>query len=205
MLEALESYIYTGISFSTFSFDKVSFWCLKYKLSFIRKLYYLYLIKKELSLDSSFQVNQYSINYFINATLNSLSNATLVLNPTREQLLLTKRYLKRKTILHSTPFKIVDLSSEIKIKPTCFILKNQDDYQKYVYIASNFKTVSYIYLDDILEEQKNKVNSESILDEIKLRILQDNNSEVFFIDLGFYTNLINDFIFSLNKIAINLF
>ena len=84
-------------------------------------------------------------------------------------------------------------------------MKNQDDYQKYVYIASNFKIVSYIYLDDILEEQKNKVNSESILDEIKLRILQDNNSEVFFIDLGFYTNLINDFIFSLNKIAINLF
>lgn len=205
MLETLESYIYTGVSFSTFSFDKVSFLCLKYKLSFVLKRYYLYLIKKELSLNLLFHIDRYSINYFINSTLNSLSNATLVLNPTRDQLKLAKRYLKRKVVLHSTPFKIVDLSSEIKTKPTCFVLNSKNDYQKYAYIVNNFSKVSFIFLDDILEEQNNNEIKESIFDEIKLRILKDNDSEVFFIDLGIFTNLINDFAFSLNKIAINLF
>ena len=205
MLETLESYIYTGVSFSTFSFDRVSLNCIKYKLSFFRKPYYLSLIKKELAKEPFYLNDVYSVKYFIKSTLNSLSNASLLMNPNLEQIKLVKRLLKRKDVLYSSAFKIVDLSSEIKIKPVCFVLNDRNDYNKYLYIIENFKDVRFIYLEDIYNELKSKTNSQTIFDEVKLKILQDNDSEAFFIDMKIFTNLINDFIFTLNKIAINLY
>ena len=40
MLETIDSYIYIGVSFSTFKFDEVSLLCLKYGLSKFRKKKY---------------------------------------------------------------------------------------------------------------------------------------------------------------------
>ena len=87
----------------------------------------------------------------------------------------------------------------------CFVLNDRNDYDKYLYIIENFKDVRFIYLEDIYNELKSKTNSQTIFDEVKLKILQDNDSEAFFIDMKIFTNLINDFIFTLNKIAINLY
>ena len=61
-----------------------------------------------------------------------------------------------------------------------------------------------IIIEDIIKEISEKTNSETIFDEIKLKILQDNDSEVYFLDIDIFSNLISDFVFNLNKIAIIL-
>ena len=55
-----------------------------------------------------------------------------------------------------------------------------------------------------VKEISEKTNSETIFDEIKLKILQDNDSEVYFLDIGLFSNLISNFIYTLNKISIIL-
>lgn len=204
MLDTLDSYIYTGVSFSTFSFDEVSLLCLKYILSKFRKKKYFSLIKEQLNNNPYiFDYDDNSINYFIHNILISLENASLIISPTKEEIKLSTKYLKR-DINYSSSFKIIDLSNESKLKKACFVLKERKDAKRLNYLITDFNNYNIIYLEDIIKETKENVNSETLIDEIKLKILQDNDSELFFVFIDIFTNIISDFIYNLNKISINL-
>lgn len=203
MLETIDSYIYIGVSFSTFKFDEVSLLCLKYGLSKFRKNKYFNKIKEELSKTKYSFVNDSIISYYIHSTLLSLSNSSLIISPSKKEIKLSSKYLRR-DVAYSSSFKIIDLSLEIKKRNACFILEKKDDIKRYKFLISDFLNHKVIIIEDIIKEISEKTNSETIFDEIKLKILQDNDSEVYFLDIDIFSNLISDFVFNLNKIAIIL-
>ncbi|MDD7735355.1 MAG: hypothetical protein SOW55_00930 [Bacilli bacterium] len=203
MLETIDSYIYIGVSFSTFKFDEVSLLCLKYGLSKFRKKKYFNKIKEELSKTKYSFVNDSIISYYIHSTLLSLSNSSLIISPSKKEIKLSSKYLRR-DVAYSSSFKIIDLSLEIKKRNACFILEKKDDIKRYKFLISDFLNHKVIIIEDIIKEISEKTNSETIFDEIKLKILQDNDSEVYFLDIDIFSNLISDFVFNLNKIAIIL-
>lgn len=203
MLETIDSYIYIRVSFSTFKFDEVSLLCLKYGLSKFRKKKYFNKIKEELSKTKYSFVNDSIISYYIHSTLLSLSNSSLIISPSKKEIKLSSKYLRR-DVAYSSSFKIIDLSLEIKKRNACFILEKKDDIKRYKFLISDFLNHKVIIIEDIIKEISEKTNSETIFDEIKLKILQDNDSEVYFLDIDIFSNLISDFVFNLNKIAIIL-
>lgn len=203
MLETIDSYIYIGVSFSTFKFDEVSLLCLKYGLSKFRKKKYFNKIKEELSKTKYSFVNDSIISYYIHSTLLSLSNSSLIISPSKKEIKLSSKYLRR-DVAYSSYFKIIDLSLEIKKRNACFVLEKKDDIKRYKFLISDFLNHKVIIIEDIIKEISEKTNSETIFDEIKLKILQDNDSEVYFLDIDIFSNLISDFVFNLNKIAIIL-
>ena len=203
MLETIDSYIYIGVSFSTFKFDEVSLLCLKYGLSKFRKKKYFNKIKEELSKTKYSFVNDSIISYYIHSTLLSLSNSSLIISPSKKEVKLSSKYLRR-DVAYSSSFKIIDLSLEIKKRNACFVLEKKDDIKRYKFLISDFLNHKVIIIEDIIKEISEKTNSETIFDEIKLKILQDNDSEVYFLDIDIFSNLISDFVFNLNKIAIIL-
>ena len=203
MLETIDSYIYIGVSFSTFKFDEVSLLCLKYGLSKFRKKKYFNKIKEELSKTKYSFVNDSIISYYIHSTLLSLSNSSLIISPSKKEIKLSSKYLRR-DVAYSSSFKIIDLSLEIKKRNACFILGKKDDIKRYKFLISDCLNHKVIIIEDIIKEISEKTNSETIFDEIKLKILQDNDSEVYFLDIDIFSNLISDFVFNLNKIAIIL-
>lgn len=201
MIQTLDSYIYTGASFSTFVFDEVSLLCVKFSLSRFRKKKYYSLIKKKL-LDSQYVINDdRAINYFIHTILLSLSNATLILTTEKKKMRLANKYLNREG-LYAPLFKIVDLSNEVTSQNVCFVLKCRNDLRKYQHLVDHFKNKNTIILEDVINEINDKTNSETLYDEIRLKILQDNNSEIFFINMDIFSNFVSDFVYSLNKISI---
>lgn len=203
MLETIDSYIYTGLSFSTFKFDKVSFWCLKYQLSKLRKRHYLKLIKKELISNPYYNVNDASIRYLIKSNINSLSTSSLLIDPSEKEIKFTRKLLKRE-INYCIAINKKDFSSEMKTKKAFFFLTNKDDLQKYDEIILSFENKEILYLDDLLALIKNNDSGDTLIDEIKIKILQDMESEIFFTKIDILSNTVNDFVFTLNKIAINL-
>lgn len=203
MLETIDSYIYTGLSFSTFKFDKVSFLCLKYQLSKFRKRHYFKLIKKELISNPYYNINDASIRYLIKSNINSLSTASLLIDPNKNEINFTRKLLKRE-VNYCSSIKIEDFSSEMKTKKAFFFLTNKDDLQKYDEIILSFENKEIIYLEDLLLLIKNNNSGDTLIDEIKIKILQDIESEIFFTNIDIFSNIVNDFVFTLNKIAINL-
>ena len=203
MLETIDSYIYTGLSFSTFKFDKVSFLCLKYQLSKFRKRHYFKLIKKELISNPYYNINDASIRYLIKSNINSLSTASLLIDPNKNEINLTRKLLQRE-INYCSSIKIEDFSSEMKTKKAFFFLINENDLKKYDDIISSFENKEIIYLEDLLLLIKNNNSGDTLIDEIKIKILQDIESEIFFTNIDIFSNIVNDFVFTLNKIAINL-
>ncbi len=201
MIQTLDSYIYTGASFSTFVFDEVSLLCVKYSLSRFRKKKYYSLIKKKV-MDIHYVINdERTINYFIHTILLSLSNATLILTTDKKKMRLANKYLDREG-LFAPLFKVVDLSNEITSQNVCFVLRSRNDIRKYQHLFDRFKNKNTIILEEIINEINDKTNSETIYDEIRLKILQDNNSEIFFINMDIFSNFVSDFVYSLNKISI---
>ena len=89
MLETIDSYIYIGVSFSTFKFDEVSLLCLKYGLSKFRKKKYFNKIKEELRKTKYSFVNDSIISYYIHSTLLSLSNSSLIISPSKKEIKLS--------------------------------------------------------------------------------------------------------------------
>ncbi len=203
MIQALDSYIYTGVSFSTFSFDLISSLCIRYSLAKFTKKRYYSLIYKYLKNKNYFEVNDNSINYFIHNILRSLESATLLLTTNKKEVKLAKKYLK-KEVCYSSPFKIIDLSLESKSKNACFILSSKEEQTRYRILISCFSKVKFIFLDDIIDSLKKSNIDETIYDKIKIKILQDNDSEVFFVSIDIFTNIACEFVYSLNKIAIGL-
>ena len=203
MLETIDSYIYTGLSFSTFKFDKVSFLCLKYQLSKFRKRHYFKLIKKELISNPYYNINDASIRYLIKSNINSLSTSLLLIDPNKNEINLTRKLLQRE-INYCSSIKIEDFSSEMKTKKAFFFLINENDLKKYDDIISSFENKEIIYLEDLLLLIKNNNSGDTLIDEIKIKILQDIESEIFFTNIDIFSNIVNDFVFTLNKIAINL-
>ena len=203
MIQTLDSYIYTGVSFSTFSFDRISLLCIRYSLARFTKKRYYSLIRKYLENKSYFEVDDNSLNYYIHNILRSLENATLLLTTSKKEVKLAKKYLK-KEVCYSSPFKIIDLSLESKSKSACFVLSSKEEQTRYRILVSCFSKVNFIFLDDIINSLKNSNNDETIYDQIKIKILQDNESEVFFVNIDVFSNIACEFIYTLNKIAISL-
>lgn len=203
MLETLDSYIFTGLSFSTFMFDKVSFLCLKYQLSRFRKKHFIKLIKKELKDNPYYNIDDASIRYLIKSNINSLIDASILIEPNKIEYALTSKLLK-KDINHTLKIKREDISIEMKTKKAFFFFVNENDLEKYSSIVLCFENREIFYLDNLLDLIKNNNDRETFLDEIKIKILQDIESEIFFTNIGILSNIINNFAFTLNKIAINL-
>ena len=83
-------------------------------------------------------------------------------------------------------------------------MTNKDDLQKYDEIILSFENKEILYLDDLLALIKNNDSGDTLIDEIKIKILQDMESEIFFTKIDILSNTVNDFVFTLNKIAVNL-
>lgn len=203
MLETIDSYIYTGISFSTFSFDEASLLCVKYTLSKFRKKKYRTLLKDALIDAAVFYPDEGQIQYFLHGTLKALRDATLLLGTDKKEIRLAEKFLGRE-VPYSRAFKIIDLSSEIRMKKACFIVRNREETHRYRYVIDYFDRYAVLDLETVREGIIERTDSETFLDEIKIRILQDNDSEVFFVSAGILSNMVADFLFSLNKIAIHL-
>lgn len=203
MLETIDSYIYTGISFSTFSFDEASLLCVKYALSKFRKKKYRILLKDALIDAAVFYPDEGQIQYFLHGTLKALRDATLLLGTNKKEIRLAEKFLGRE-VPYSRAFKIIDLSSEIRMKKACFIVQNREGKHRYRYVIDYFDRYAVLDLETVRKGIVERTDSETFLDEIKIRILQDNDSEVFFVSAGILSNMVSDFLFSLNKIAIHL-
>ncbi len=203
MLETIDSYIYTGISFSTFSFDEASLLCVKYALSKFRKKKYRTLLKDALIDAAVFYPDEGQIQYFLHGTLKALRDATLLLGTNKKEIRLAEKFLGRE-VPYSRAFKIIDLSSEIRMKKACFIVQNREEKHRYRYVIDYFDRYAVLDLETVRKGIVERTDSETFLDEIKIRILQDNDSEVFFVSAGILSNMVADFLFSLNKIAIHL-
>lgn len=203
MLETIDSYIYTGISFSTFSFDEASLLCVKYALSKFRKKKYRTLLKDALIDAAVFYPDEGQIQYFLHGTLEALRDATLLLGTNKKEIRLAEKFLGRE-VPYSRAFKIIDLSSEIRMKKACFIVRNREEAHRYRYVIDYFDRYAVLDLETVRKGIIERTDSETFLDEIKIRILQDNDSEVFFVSAGILSNMVADFLFSLNKIAIHL-
>lgn len=203
MLETIDSYIYTGISFSTFSFDEASLLCVKYALSKFRKKKYRILLKDALIDAAVFYPDEGQIQYFLHGTLKALRDATLLLGTNKKEIRLAEKFLGRE-VPYSRAFKIIDLSSEIRMKKACFIVQNREEKHRYRYVIDYFDRYAVLDLETVRKGIVERTDSETFLDEIKIRILQDNDSEVFFVSAGILSNMVSDFLFSLNKIAIHL-
>ena len=203
MLETIDSYIYTGISFSTFSFDEASLLCAKYALSKFRKKKYRTLLKDALIDAAVFYPDEGQIQYFLHGTLKALRDATLLLGTNKKEIRLAEKFLGRE-VPYSRAFKIIDLSSEIRMKKACFIVQNREEKNRYRYVIDYFDRYAVLDLETVRKGIVERTDSETFLDEIKIRILQDNDSEVFFVSAGILSNMVADFLFSLNKIAIHL-
>ncbi len=203
MLETIDSYIYTGISFSTFSFDEASLLCVKYALSKFRKKKYRILLKDALIDAAVFYPDEGQIRYFLHGTLKALRDATLLLGTNKKEIRLAEKFLGRE-VPYSRAFKIIDLSSEIRMKKACFIVQNREEKHRYRYVIDYFDRYAVLDLETVRKGIVERTDSETFLDEIKIRILQDNDSEVFFVSAGILSNMVSDFLFSLNKIAIHL-
>lgn len=203
MLETIDSYIYTGISFSTFSFDEASLLCVKYALSKFRKKKYRTLLKDALIDAAVFYPDEGQIQYFLHGTLKALRDATLLLGTDKKEIRLAEKFLGRE-VPYSRAFKIIDLSSEIRMKKACFIVQNREEKHRYRYVIDYFDRYAVLDLETVRKGIVERTDSETFLDEIKIRILQDNDSEVFFVSAGILSNMVADFLFSLNKIAIHL-
>lgn len=203
MLETIDSYIYTGISFSTFSFDEASLLCVKYALSKFRKKKYRTLLKDALIDAAVFYPDEGQIQYFLHGTLKALRDATLLLGTNKKEIRLAEKFLGRE-VPYSRAFKIIDLSSEIRMKKACFIVQNREEKHRYRYVIDYFDRYAVLDLETVRKGIIERTDSETFLDEIKIRILQDNDSEVFFVSAGILSNMVADFLFSLNKIAIHL-
>lgn len=203
MLETIDSYIYTGISFSTFSFDEASLLCVKYALSKFRKKKYRILLKDALIDAAVFYPDEGQIQYFLHGTLKALRDATLLLGTNKKEIRLAEKFLGRE-VPYSRAFKIIDLSSEIRMKKACFIVQNREEKHRYRYVIDYFDRYAVLDLETVRKGIVERTDSETFLDEIKIRILQDNDSEVFFVSAGILSNMVADFLFSLNKIAIYL-
>ena len=203
MLETIDSYIYTGISFSTFSFDEASLLCVKYALSKFRKKKYRTLLKDALIDAAVFYPDEGQIQYFLHGTLKALRDATLLLGTNKKEIRLAEKFLGRE-VPYSRAFKIIDLSSEIRMKKACFIVQNREEKHRYRYVIDYFDRYAVLDLETVRKGIVERTDSETFLDEIKIRILQDNDSEVFFVSAGILSNMVADFLFSLNEIAIHL-
>lgn len=203
MLETIDSYIYTGVSFSTFSFDEASLLCVKYALSKLRKKKYRALLKEALMRAEIFYPDEEQVNYFLHGTLKALKDATLLLSTDKKEIRLTEKFLGRE-VPYSRSFKIIDLSSEIRMKKACFIVRDQKEIHRYRYVIDYFDRYAIVDLQKIRKSENERTNGDTFLDEIKIRILQDNDSEVFFISAGILSNMVAGFLFSLNKMAIHL-
>lgn len=201
MFFELNSYIYTGISFSTFSFNEISLLCLKYSLSRFRKKKYFSLIKEEMKNYSQFQFDDNAIKYYIHSEMKSLVESSVILSSSKKEIKLATKYLNKEPD-YSSSFKIIDLSNEIKMKKACMIVSTNEEKRRNQFIVEDFSSYSFIVLEDILKEIKEKTNTETLLDEIKLKILQDNDSEIYFIRIDLYSNILSNFVYSLNKMGI---
>lgn len=203
MLERIDSYIYSKVSFSTYYFDDITLNFLKYQLSKLKKRRYIHLISSSLFKSKYNCIDQNNLNYYLYLLKNSLENATLFLNLDKSKLKLLSKYLK-KEINYSNSFKVIDLSNEIKMERTTFILNSKDEIKKYAFLINNFENYNFILMDDIMQELTDNTHSQTIFDLLKLKLLKDQDSEVYFIQQGIYSNVLSLYIYELNKVAIIL-
>ena len=203
MLEGIDSYIYSGLSFSTFTFDEVSLLCLKYQTSIFFKKRYLKKIKENLLRNPNNCLDVNTIQYYIHSIIKSIENATLFLTNDKKIIKLLNKYLK-KDVSYSSYFKIIDLSDESKMKNVCFMIPKRSDVEKYRYLMSYFKNYQVVYLEDMVNEVKEETSFETIFDKIKLNMLKDNETEIYFIRFDMYSNIASAYAYDLNKIAIVL-
>lgn len=201
MFERIDSYIYTGLSFFTFDLDQISLLCLRYLLSRFFKNKYLTQIKHALKDNSLNCIKPEMLNYYIYSILESAKNASLFIINNKKELKILKKYLSREPNFCNY-FKIIDLSDEIKLKKVTFIFNFEQEYNKHKFLTYYFNDYQIINLEILIKQLKSETLYETIFDLIKLKLLQDDQTEVYFIKNGIYANIIANYIYELNRVAI---
>lgn len=196
----LKDYLYNGLSFSTFKFDEASFYALKYvesKLFFVKNRYKRKLIEILEEEFPSAKITNNIINYYAFQTKVAITNSSLLFSNNKQNMNLYKR-IKNNNCEIMNGFNNDDLPMEIFSKRITLIVKSKNKIKKYLGLTKLFQETNVIVLDEL------KVEKEVlILDQIKLKLLQDDN-EIYFVEAGFYSNLIIDILYNQNKIGINL-
>jgi hypothetical protein len=195
MKEDLKNYLYSGVSFSTYKFDELSLLCAKYKLSFFKFAPYKK-IKSILYKDYK-DITKIELKYFIGKNINALYNSSVLIPSNEKEESVYSKIIYPRNSLEVSPLKSSDLPLEITSKKACFIIdkdkKNQIEYYKNLFKSSKIE-----YFDSY---RKGRINEP--IDKIGLFLLQD-DSDIYFVSAGYFTNIVVEQIFNLNKIAIVL-
>lgn len=196
----LNDYLYSGVSFSTFKFDKLSYLSCKYVMSrikffknyYLKKMYRL-IYNKEPKKEELFQKEK----YLAFQNMKALRNSNILISNDKKEIKLYRYIKKKKDADVSEDFSIEDLPFDFHNKMVCLFINNNEDKEKYLYLFDYFKNVKVIELDELEKENL-------IFDEIKGTILRDDESEIYFVGESIYANYIVSSAYTVNKIAINL-
>lgn len=195
MKENLKDYFYNGASFSTYVFDELSFLCAKYKISFFKSIPYKKI--KSILLKDYNGITKLELKYFITKNVNALYNSSVLVSNDVKEIKLYSKIISPRQTLEASPFKSNDLSSNLMNQKACFIL-DKDKNKQIEYYKNLFKLSKVEYFDSY---RTGRINEP--IDKIGLFLLQD-DSDVYFISAGYFSNIIAEQVFNLNKIAIIL-
>jgi hypothetical protein len=201
MSEILKDYFYTGVSFSSFSIDESVLLCLKYEKSkFINRILQYNKLKKYLKkhqdTDECIKGNE---KYLVYQNMVALKNSSILFSSNKEEIKLYRMLKNDKEADVCEKFDIGDMTIESLESPITLVLKTEESVNQYQDIISKCKKVKLIYLNKLKEETQRDI----IFDAIKVKLLQD-ETEIYFIEKGMYSNYVANCVFGLNKIAIIL-
>ena len=195
----LKDYLFTGVSFSTFKFDKLTVLSCKYvntKINILKKYYlkkiYFSLYNEKPKKDNSFQPEKY-ISY---QTMKALNNSSILISNNPKEIRFYKHFKKNKNIVISKPFDLADLPLGASKMKACLFLNNKEEENLYNELINTFPNIKILYIEDLEKE-------DYVFDQIKVNILQD-DSEIYFASPSIYSNYIINSAYSVNKIAIHL-
>lgn len=195
----LKDYLFTGVSFSTFKFDKLTALSCKYvnakfaflKGYYLKKIYYT-LYNQKPNKNISFQPEK----YLAYQTMKALKNSSILISNDPKEIKLYTHFKKKKAIEVSEEFALDDLPLGSNKLKACLFINNKEEEEKYKSIIEYFDDTKIIYIEDLEKE-------DYIFDQIKVTILQD-DSEIYFASPSIYSNYIINSAYSVNKMALHL-
>jgi len=205
----IKGMLFDGMSFSTFKFDSLAILCCKYYLSFIKFMKKKYLKEIYRSLNGkemSAGADVASENHYISHVINALKESNVLFSKDKFEIFLyklvkNKRDSKddakvKRDIIVVEDFNLSDIPYNINTRSVCLVINNDNDKNKYKDLIKLIPDIKFVSLDD---------NTEGfvIFDVISTGSLRD-ESDIYFVAEGPYSNYIVNTYYNRDKIGINL-
>lgn len=199
MEDIIKDYLYTGVPFFTYYIDDVVKLCLKVELSKgLNKLINLsklkVLINNHPDYDKCLKGNEH---YLVYQNVVALEDSSFLITDDYSSVNLYKKIKRTNDPFVVQQFNIDALNEDNLESHITIICKNEKSSFQFNPLIKKAKKIDFIYLDLIVEETKRSI----LFDAIKVKLLQ-NESDIYFIEKGLFSNYIAKCIFDLNKIAI---